>query len=104
MPEQPPKTHNVEAKTTAGQNMSLLKTVTNTFWQKNWWLVLIYLLACVAGAYVSSLPDIDRTAGFWASIAFSVVETAIGLFAIVKVIKITKEVQLRKRELHSEPS
>jgi FtsH-binding integral membrane protein len=92
MTQQPPKTYQQPISITQGQKVSLFKEVTNRFWKKNWWLVVLYVLACLAGAYVSSYLGLSAAASFWASVVFSAVETVLGLYAVVQVIRITKEV------------
>jgi hypothetical protein len=90
MSQEPPKTHQLNVNVTQGQKVSLYKTVTNTLFKKNWPLVLLYILLCFGGAVASYyVPGIGS---FCISIVFSVIETIVGLFAIVKVIQITKEV------------
>ncbi|HZS65176.1 MAG TPA: hypothetical protein VFA53_11880 [Xanthobacteraceae bacterium] len=93
MIERPPKTFDVTINITQPIKVNVLKTITQTIVERVWWLILIYVLVCIIGAYATSFFDLGPIKSFWISMSFSLIETVIGYFAIMKVVRITKEVE-----------
>jgi hypothetical protein len=93
--DQPPRTHNVSLDFKTRLKVSVLKEVTTRFIKVNWWLLLIYVLACLLGAFVSSYLGLTARSSFGASLAFSLFETWIGYYAISQWVKILREAGLQ---------
>jgi hypothetical protein len=93
-----PKTNSVVITTSIPQKVSLrlsatiLRQVSERL-RFRWWVVILYLLLCVGGAYVTSL--LSGPGSFWTSIVFSVVETVIGFYAAWTVIEIIRDIERR---------
>jgi hypothetical protein len=88
-----PVTHSVLATMTTGQKLTVLKTTTNRFLRHQKWLLLMVVILWFVGAYLGSLPSIRQTESFVISIVFSLVETAVGYYAVWREILITREVE-----------
>jgi hypothetical protein len=93
MTDQPPKRHSVSLEFRAPLTVSLFKEVTTHFMRLNWWLLLIYVLTCLLGAYVSSYLGLAARYSFVASLVFSLFETWVGYYAISQWVKIRSEVE-----------